>query len=50
MIRTPDIGNILLRSNAKQNECSLLQIQRGNFVPLDWGFTHTTILEETQEV
>lgn len=47
MIKTPDIGNILLRSNAKQNECSLLQIQRGNFVPLDWDFTRTTILEET---
>lgn len=47
MIRTPDIGNLLLRSNAKQNECSLLQIQHGNFVPLDWGFTHITILEET---
>lgn len=39
MIKTPDIDNILLLCHAKQNECSLLQIQHGNFVPLDWGFT-----------
>lgn len=50
MIKTPDIDNILLLCHAKQNECSLLHIQHGNFVPLDWGFTYTTILEETQEV
>lgn len=47
MIKTPDIDNILLLCHAKQNECSLLHIQHGNFVPLDWGFTYTTILEET---
>lgn len=47
MIKTPDIDNILLLCHAKQNECSLLQIQHGHFVPLDWGFT--TILEENLE-
>lgn len=43
MIKTPDIDNILLLYNAKQNECMLLQIQHANFVPLDWGFTHTRL-------